>query len=221
MDHLPDNWKKFLEGHTDLAALENTLSWVESRRQSHVVYPPAGSIFRAFELTAPEDVRAVIIGQDPYHEPGQAQGLAFSVPQNVKLPPSLKNIFKEYASDTGNPVPECGDLTPWAKAGVLLMNAVLSVDQGAAASHAKKAGWEAFTDSVISALSAKKEKTAFVLWGNFAISKKVLIDRSKHLILESVHPSPLSARRGFFGSRPFSQIASYNGVEWSLQSSTP
>jgi hypothetical protein len=122
MENLPDSWKTFLEGYTDMSALENTLQWVESRRQEYEVYPPAGSIFRAFELTPPEQVRAVIIGQDPYHEPGQAQGLAFSVPEKVKLPPSLKNIFKEYSSDTGNPVPDSGDLTSWAQSGVLLMN---------------------------------------------------------------------------------------------------
>ena len=213
MDKLPENWKTFLEGYTDISRLEETLEWVNARREQYVVYPPAGSIFRAFALTPPESVRAVIIGQDPYHEPGQAQGLAFSVPEEVKLPPSLKNIFKEYVSDTGNPLPGSGDLTAWAKEGVLLMNAVLSVDQGAAASHAKKAGWEIFTDSVIRALSAQREQIAFILWGNFAISKKELIDGTRHLVLESVHPSPLSARRGFFGSGPFSKVsASYS--EW-------
>ena len=219
MEKLPDNWKIFLEGYTDISALENTLNWVDSRRREHEVYPPAGSIFRAFSLTCPEQVRAVIIGQDPYHEPGQAQGLAFSVPEKVKFPPSLKNIFKEYSSDTGNPVPDSGDLTSWAQNGVLLLNAVLSVDRGAAASHAKKANWESFTDSVIRALSAKRERIVFILWGNFAISKKTLIDTSKHLVLESVHPSPLSARKGFFGSRPFSKTTSYNGVDWSLKGS--
>ena len=218
MDKLPENWKTFLEGYTDISRLEETLEWVNARREQYVVYPPAGSIFRAFALTPPESVRAVIIGQDPYHEPGQAQGLAFSVPEEVKLPPSLKNIFKEYVSDTGNPLPGSGDLTAWAKEGVLLMNAVLSVDQGAAASHAKKAGWEIFTDSVIRALSAQREQIAFILWGNFAISKKELINGTRHLVLESVHPSPLSARRGFFGSGPFSKVSAYNGVNWRLQS---
>jgi uracil-DNA glycosylase len=216
MDKLPDNWKTFLDGYADFSQLENTLQWVKSRREEYTVYPPSGSIFRAFELTPPESVRAVIIGQDPYHEPGQAQGLAFSVPSTCKLPPSLRNIFKEYSADTGNPFPGSGDLSPWAQEGVLLMNAVLSVDQGAAASHAKKAGWEPFTDAVIRALSDRRERTAFILWGNFAIGKKFLIDTEKHLILESVHPSPLSARRGFFGSRPFSQVQAYNGIKWHL-----
>lgn len=217
MDELPDNWKVFLEGYADAALLETALAWVASRRETHVVYPPAGSLFRAFSLTAPEEVRAVIIGQDPYHEPGQAQGLAFSVPEGVRFPPSLRNIFKEYVSDTGEPLPESGDLTAWARSGVLLMNAVLSVDQGAAASHAGKAGWESFTDSVIRALSEKKKNVAFILWGSFAIGKKTLIDSSKHLVLESVHPSPLSARRGFFGSCPFSKTTAYNGLDWSLK----
>lgn len=216
MDKLPDNWKTFLEGYADFSLLEDTLQWVKSRREEHTVYPPSGSIFRAFELTMPERVRAVIIGQDPYHEPGQAQGLAFSVPCDCKLPPSLRNIFKEYSADTGNPLPESGDLAPWAQEGVLLMNAVLSVDQGAAASHAKKANWESFTDAVIRALSDRREKIAFILWGNFAIGKKCLIDTEKHLVLESAHPSPLSARRGFFGSRPFSQVQAYNGLKWHL-----
>ena len=216
MDRLPDNWKTFLDGYADFSLLENTLQWVKSRREEHTVYPPSGSIFHAFELTPPESVRAVIIGQDPYHEPGQAQGLAFSVPRDCKLPPSLRNIFKEYSADTGHPLPESGDLSPWAQEGVLLMNAVLSVDQGAAASHAKKANWEPFTDAVIRALSDRREGIAFILWGNFAIGKKLLIDTEKHLILESVHPSPLSARRGFFGSRPFSQVQAYNGIKWHL-----
>ena len=218
MDQLPAIWNSFLDGFTDREKLSATLKWVASRRMDHQIYPPAGNVFKAFEMTSPETLRAVIIGQDPYHEPGQAQGLAFSVPEEVKLPPSLKNIFKEYVSDTGNPFPGSGDLTAWAKEGVLLMNAVLSVDQGAAASHAKKAGWEIFTDSVIRALSAQREQIAFILWGNFAISKKTLIDDNRHLILESVHPSPLSARRGFFGSSPFSKVSAYNGVNWLLQS---
>lgn len=217
MDRLPDDWKRFLEGYTDMARLESTLQWVASRREDHVVYPPSGSLFRAFVLTPPQAVKAVIIGQDPYHEPGQAQGLAFSVPEGVKFPPSLKNIFKEYTEDTGFPMPDSGDLSAWGRAGVLLMNAVLSVDQGAAASHARKAGWESFTDSVIRALNAQREGIVFILWGNFAQGKKEFIDGTKHFVLESVHPSPLSARRGFFGSRPFSRAAACCGINWSLK----
>lgn len=216
MDKLPENWKIFLEGHTDMSRLDATLDWVASRRLEHVVYPPGGSLFRAFELTPPEKVKAVILGQDPYHEPGQAQGLAFSVPDGVRFPPSLRNIFKEYTADTGFPMPESGDLSAWARGGVLLMNTVLSVDQGKAASHAKKAGWEIFTDSVIRALSVQRSGIVFILWGAFAQGKKDFIDGEKHLILESVHPSPLSARKGFFGSAPFSRATACNGVDWRL-----
>ena len=218
MEQLPEQWQAYLAGYTDFEKLACTLQWVAQRRNCHEVFPPSGQVFRAFELTPPEKVRAVILGQDPYHEPGQAQGLAFSVPAGEKLPPSLRNIFKEYAADTGWKIPDSGSLEPWAHAGILLMNAVLSVDSHAAASHAKKAGWESFTDSVIRALSSRGERIAFLLWGNFAISKKALIDEQKHLILTAAHPSPLSANRGFFGSRPFTRSAEWNQVDWRLKS---
>ena len=217
MEQLPDGWKNFLDGYTDWEKLSSTLQKVEERRLSGEVYPPPGSVFKAFALTSPGEVRAVIIGQDPYHEPGQAQGLAFSVPAGVKHPPSLRNIFKEYASDTGEAIPVSGDLTSWARSGVLLMNAVLTVDAGKAASHAKKAGWEDFSDSVIKALSARKSGIVFILWGNFAASKRPLIDENRHLCLVSAHPSPLSARRGFFGSRPFSRAAAFAQINWKLE----
>lgn len=218
MEHLPDNWKTFLAGYTDFPALAGTLGRLEERRLVRTVFPPPGSVFRAFELTAPEKVRAVIVGQDPYHEPGQAQGLAFSVPAGTKLPPSLRNIFKEYSSDTGYPFPASGDLTLWARAGVLLLNAVLTVDSGRAASHAKHFGWEKFSDAVIRALSAKGENISFILWGGFAASKRDLIDEKKHQVIMSAHPSPLSAARGFFGSRPFSRASSRSGIDWRLGS---
>ena len=217
MERLPAIWNDFLEGFTDRDKLSSTLEWVEARRMDHQIFPPAGSVFKAFEMTLPETLRAVIIGQDPYHEPGQAQGLAFSVPDGIEFPPSLRNIFKEYAEDTGYPVPPSGDLSPWAEKGVLLLNAVLTVDAGAAASHSKKAGWETFTDSVIRALSAKRSELVFILWGNFAASKRELIDESRHHVLVSAHPSPLSARRGFFGSKPFSRTSALVAVDWSLE----
>lgn len=217
MERLPENWKTFLAGFADGPALADALLRLEERRKLRTVFPPSGSVFRAFELTAPEKVRAVIVGQDPYHEPGQAQGLAFSVPAGTKLPPSLKNILGEYCSDTGYPFPASGDLTPWARAGVLLLNTVLTVDSGCAASHAKRFGWENFSDAVIRALSAKRKDIAFILWGNFAASKRPLIDERKHLVISSAHPSPLSARRGFFGSKPFSQAASRTGIDWRLE----
>ena len=218
MVHLGNDWDDILTGEFDKEYYLKIREVLKTEYFSRTVFPPMNDIFNALKYTSFANTKVVILGQDPYHEPGQAQGLAFSVPEEVKLPPSLKNIFKEYVSDTGNPFPGSGDLTAWAQEGVLLMNAVLSVDQGAAASHAKKAGWEIFTDSVIRALSAQREQIAFILWGNFAISKKTLIDDNRHLILESVHPSPLSARRGFFGSSPFSKVSAYNGVNWLLQS---
>jgi len=214
MDDLPEIWKAYLAGYIDGAKLVSTLAWVGSRRAVRTVYPPAGSVFRAFELVPPERVRAVILGQDPYHEPGQAQGLAFSVPAGTPLPPSLKNIFKEYCDDTKNPLPASGDLSGWARAGVLLLNTVLTVDAGSAGSHARRAGWEAFSDGVVRALNEKGEKIAFLLWGNHAAAKRPLIDETKHLAVVSAHPSPLSARRGFFGSRPFSRVTAFNGMNW-------
>ena len=204
MENLPDSWKTFLEGYTDMSALENTLQWVESRRQEYEVYPPAGSIFRAFELTPPEQVRAVIIGQDPYHDEGQAHGLAFSVPDGVAHPPSLKNIFKEYSSDLGRNIPESGSLENWARSGILLLNSVLSVDAHAPGSH-RSYRWEKFTDAVIAEISRKMCGKTFILWGSYALRKVSLIDETRHKVIKGVHPSPLSAYRGFFNSRPFSQ----------------
>ncbi|NCC94727.1 MAG: uracil-DNA glycosylase, partial [Opitutae bacterium] len=168
------------------------------------VFPPERRIFHALQLTPPAAVRAVLLGQDPYHDDGQAEGLAFSVPAGVKFPPSLRNIFKEYAADLGRPVPESGSLRDWAENGVLLLNSVLSVRAHEAGSH-RKFGWESFTDAVIRSLNRKQERIVFLLWGNFALAKRPLIDETRHTVLANVHPSPLSAHRGFFGSRPFSQ----------------
>lgn len=214
MDILPDRWKTFLDGDLDQEKLSSTLEKLHSRRSQGEVYPPTGSVFAAFELTPPENVRAVILGQDPYHGENEANGLAFSVNEGVKMPPSLRNIYKEFAADLQCSIPQSTDLSAWAKAGVLLMNAVLSVDRDHANSHAKLLGWEFFTDSVIRALSRKRSGIAFVLWGNFAGSKRCLIDEEKHLVIASAHPSPLSARRGFFGSRPFSAVSEYTGLDW-------
>ena len=168
-------------------------------------YPPGSLIFNAFNICPFSKVKVVIIGQDPYHEPGQAQGLSFSVAPGVAFPPSLQNIFKEIQNDLGKPVPQSGDLSRWARQGVLLLNATLTVRAHQAASHQRQ-GWETFTDAAIRALSAGKEHLVFILWGGYALSKAQLIDRSKHLILESVHPSPLSANRGgWFGNHHFSR----------------
>jgi uracil-DNA glycosylase len=185
------------------------------------VYPPGPQIFQAFDLTPFDQVKVVILGQDPYHGPGQAHGLSFSVPLGIKPPPSLVNIFKELKSDLAIDAPPHGNLESWARQGVLLLNAVLTVNDSEAASH-RSAGWERFTDAVISAISDHREHVVFILWGRFAQNKEVLIDTTKHLVIKSAHPSPLSAHAGFFGSRPFSKANTYlreNGIkeiDWQL-----
>ncbi len=188
-------------------------------KKKHTIYPPGSLIFNAFNTTPFTEVKVVILGQDPYHGPGQAHGLCFSVPDGIALPPSLKNIYKELSSDLGVEIPKMGNLTNWAKQGVLLINATLTVRKGQAGSHQKK-GWETFTDAVIKQISDKKNNVVFILWGNYAQSKEKLIDTSKHFIVKSVHPSPLSASRGFFGSKPFSKTNEYlkskgiNPIDW-------
>ena len=173
-----------------------------------IIYPPSPLIFNAFNHTPFEQVRVVVIGQDPYHGDGQAHGLSFSVPNGVAPPPSLQNIFKEIASDLNISMSLNGDLTPWANQGVLLLNATLTVEQAKAGSHQNK-GWEQFTDAAIAALNAYRKGLVFVLWGSYAQKKGDVIDGQKHLVLKSVHPSPLSAHRGFFGNHQFSKINAY------------
>lgn len=184
----------------------------EEKAAGKIIFPPSPLIFNAFNHTPFEQVRVVIIGQDPYHglDKGipQAHGLSFSVPAGVAQPPSLQNIFKEISSDLGVKMSRNGDLTPWAEQGVLLLNATLTVEQSNAGSHQGK-GWEAFTDAAIAALNTHREGLVFVLWGSYAQKKGAFIDENKHLVLKSVHPSPLSAHRGFFGNRQFSQINQY------------
>lgn len=170
----------------------------------HVIYPKGSDIFRAFNLTPFEQVKVVILGQDPYHGPGQAHGLCFSVPRGIKAPPSLLNIFKEIKTDIGPSISTDTDLSRWANQGVLLLNSMLTVRAHDAGSH-RQFGWERFTDAAISALSREREGLVFLLWGNFAIAKSRLIDKSKHLVLTAPHPSPLSAHHGWFGSKHFSQ----------------
>ena len=201
--------------------------WVElqnyilDQRTSHMVFPAHPDVFRAFHLTSFATLKVVILGQDPYHGVGQANGLCFSVSPGVSFPPSLRNIFQELEDDLGVSKPQSGDLAAWAEQGILLLNTTLTVRQGAPASHQGK-GWETFTDEVIRCISQKKEKIVFVLWGASARRKKSLIDVTKHTCIESVHPSPLSAYRGFFGSKPFSkinQLLKQQGVteiNWSL-----
>ncbi|WP_342513297.1 uracil-DNA glycosylase [Sporosarcina sp. FSL K6-1522] len=168
-----------------------------------IIYPQTNDLWTAFKLTPFDEVKVVILGQDPYHGPGQAHGLSFSVQPGVKIPPSLRNMFKELSSDIGCAIPEQGTLTGWAQQGVLMLNTVLTVRQAEANSH-RKQGWETFTDEVIRQLSAREKPIVFILWGRPAQEKKKLIDLSRHAVIESVHPSPLSASRGFLGSRPYS-----------------
>jgi len=206
---IPQSWQPALAGELTKPYWQRLTSVLRGAKAKHIpVYPPTTEIYKALELTPFDTVKVVILGQDPYHGPGQAHGLSFSVPRGEKIPPSLRNIFKELHADLGIPMPKTGNLEPWAKRGVLLLNAVLSVEQGKAGAHAG-AGWENLTDSIIARLSQEREHLVFVLWGAQAQKKAALIDATKHLILTSAHPSPLSAHRGFFGSRPFSRINDY------------
>ncbi|WNH10164.1 uracil-DNA glycosylase [Thalassobellus suaedae] len=199
------SWKHRLQNEFDKPYFKDLLSFVTDEYHSHQCFPPENEIFNAFNFCSFNDVKVVIIGQDPYHDIGQANGLCFSVSENVKHPPSLINIFKEIETDIGNPYPESGDLTHWSKQGVLLLNATLTVRAHQAGSHQKK-GWEQFTDAIIKVVSEKKENIVFLLWGGFAKKKEKLIDKDKHYILTSGHPSPLSANRGYwFGNKCFSK----------------
>ncbi len=216
---LEPSWKAYLAGEFKEPYFKELTAFVKAEYQNGTVYPHPKNLFRAFELTPFDAVKVVILGQDPYHGPKQAHGLSFSVVEGVRNPPSLQNIYKELQSDIGGTVPTSGDLTHWAEQGVLLLNATLTVRAGQAASHQGK-GWERFTDAVIRTLSEKREGLVFILWGNYARSKKSLIDWEKHCIIESPHPSPLSAYAGFFGSKPFSKANDFlraNGkspIQW-------
>lgn len=201
-------WKKLLRPEFEKEYFKSLTFKVREAYLAGPVYPPPKLIFNALELTPPEEVSVVILGQDPYHGAGQAHGLSFSVQDGVRLPPSLKNIYKEIESDIGTSVPEGGNLERWAKQGVLLLNATLTVEKGKPGSH-QGLGWEQFTDAIVKAVSDEQKHVVFLLWGNFARSKKTLIDESKHLILEAPHPSPFSAHSGFFGSGHFSKTNKY------------
>ena len=202
MRALPETWQTILASET--SRLEEIARFVAEERQNNTVFPPDNRIFAALEMTPPEAVRVVLVGQDPYHDDGQAHGLSFSVPEGKKLPPSLRNIFKELALDLQITPPESGDLSCWAKQGVLLLNSTLTVRAHAAGSH-RGHGWEAFTDAVLQAVNRLSPPSVFILWGSDAQKKRPLIDETRHRVLAGAHPSPLSAYRGFFGSRPFSQ----------------
>jgi uracil-DNA glycosylase len=204
LDLLPDDWRGRLEPLVDPLPTAALSANVTGEYDQHVVYPPREDLFNAFRHCPYDTARVLILGQDPYHGPGQAHGLSFSVKSGVRLPPSLRNIYKELAADLDVPVSTGGDLTPWADQGVLLLNAVLTVRAGAAGSHARR-GWEEFTDAAIRALNAKDERVVFVLWGGYARKKAKLVTGSQHVVIESGHPSPLS-QKAFFGTRPFSAV---------------
>ena len=213
------SWQEVLQTEFDKPYFENLVGFVKQEYASNTIFPPAGQIFNAFNTCPFNNVKVVILGQDPYHGPGQAHGLCFSVNDGIQFPPSLQNIFKEITSDLGIPAPKTGNLTRWAEQGVLLLNATLTVRASQAGSHQGR-GWEEFTDAVIKIISEKAENVVFILWGSYAIKKKSLINASKHCILTAPHPSPLSSYRGFFGCKHFSQTNTYltskgkTPIEW-------
>lgn len=202
---LPKSWKDVLKDELNAKYFSKLKVFVESERQQHEVFPPREDVFNAFRMTPIEDLRVLLLGQDPYHDDGQAHGLCFSVRKGVKPPPSLGNIYKELKSDIGCAIPDHGELSSWAKQGVLMLNTVLTVQAHKANSHRRK-GWETFTDEVIRRVNEKTTRVVFVLWGKPAQKKAELIDKERHTIVQSAHPSPLSARTGFFESKPFSAI---------------
>ncbi|MCI0765330.1 uracil-DNA glycosylase [Bacillus sp. TL12] len=222
MEHiLKNDWEPLLAPEFEKPYYQKLRQFLKEEYSTHVVYPNANDIFNALHYTSYGDTKVVILGQDPYHGPDQAHGLSFSVQPGVKTPPSLQNMYKELHADLGCEIPNNGYLVKWAEQGVLLLNAVLTVRQGEANSHKGK-GWEHFTDRVIELLNERDKPVIFILWGRHAQAKKKLITNENHHIIESVHPSPLSARRGFFGSKPFSKVndilSSMNGkeIDWQI-----
>jgi len=218
---IDESWLKVIQEEFGKPYFSDLKKFLVAEKSQHRIFPPGKRIFAAFNYTPFDKLKAVIIGQDPYHGHGQANGLCFSVSPGIRQPPSLQNIFKELNADLGLTLPENGDLSAWARQGVLLLNTVLTVREKQPGSH-KNQGWETFTDAVIKAVSEKKEKVVFILWGKFAQGKKELIDTSKHFVLESAHPSPYSANNGFFGNRHFSktnellQSAGKQPIDWQL-----
>ena len=217
--NIEDSWKRRLQPEFDKPYFYNLTNFVKEEYSKHTIYPPGKFIFHAFNTCPFDKVKVVIIGQDPYHEPGQYYGLCFSVLDGVPFPPSLLNIFKEIENDLGKPMPESGRLERWADQGVLLINAILTVRAHQAGSH-RGIGWEEFTDAVIKILNDEKENIVFMLWGSYAQRKGAFIDRNRHCVLTAAHPSPLSADRGFFGCKHFSKANQYfkskviSEIEW-------
>jgi uracil-DNA glycosylase len=218
---IDESWRTLLRDEFESVYFQALRGFLVEERRKYTVYPPGQQIFSAFNLTPFNKVKVVILGQDPYHGPGQAHGLCFSVPDGMPKPPSLINIFKEIETDLGIPVPREGNLTAWARQGVLLLNAILTVRANTPTSHQNK-GWETFTDAVIRNLSEKRKNLVFLLWGNYAQAKEKLIDSDRHFILKATHPSPLSASRGFLGCRHFSKVNNIlsemglNEINWSI-----
>jgi len=220
---IEESWKNILRNEFSKSYFLEAATFIKTEKAlGKTIYPPGSLLFNAFNTTPFDQVKVVLLGQDPYHGPGQAHGLSFSVPDGVRPPPSLVNIFKEIHTDTGIPIPHTGNLTPWARQGVLLLNACLTVRKNEPLSHSK-IGWIPFTDHVISTISTNKQHIVFLLWGRFAQEKQVLIDETRHLVLKAAHPSPFSANNGFFGCRHFSKTNEYlvkhgiDPIDWSLK----
>ncbi len=219
---LGNDWDNILSEELQKDYFKNLIERVTSEYKTKTIYPKKEEVFKAFRLTSYKDTKVVILGQDPYHGVGQAEGLSFSVKKGILKPPSLQNIFKELKEDLGYDIPEDGSLVKWAEEGVLLLNAVLTVEAGQAASH-QGLGWETFTDAVIKKLNEKETPVVFILWGSFARTKKKFITNNIHCVIESPHPSPLSAYNGFFGSKPFSKAnnflikAGQNPIDWKIK----
>lgn len=220
--HIEDSWNEKLKDEFEKKYFIELVTYLRNQiDEGKTIYPKGKNILKAFSLTKFNDVKVVILGQDPYHNPGQAHGLSFSVPDDVAKPPSLVNIFKELSGDLSIPIPKNGNLEKWANQGVLLLNASLTVEENKPMSHGK-IGWQVFTNNIIKSLSENRENLVFILWGKFAQSKEMFIDNTKHFIIKSVHPSPLSAYNGFFGSKPFSKTNEYliskniKPIDWNL-----
>jgi len=217
-----NKWDELLKEEYKQKYFQKLLEFIKSEYKEKTIYPKQNEVFNAFRYTDFDNLKVVILGQDPYHGPNQAEGLSFSVSNEVLKPPSLQNIFKELESDLGIPFPEANSLKPWAKQGVLLLNAVLTVEEHKPTSHKDK-GWEKFTDDVIKIINNKKEPVVFILWGAYARDKKKLITNTNHYIIESAHPSPFSARNGFFGSKPFSKTNEFlrskeiKEIDWRIE----